>query len=112
MKCCTGFVILIVGGGAHPDRAAIGTGLRGPHFEYFAFGMQFVAGAHRLRPTERVEANAENAACRFEVAIDHEAHGQRGRVPAAGGQSAERRFLRRIFVEMIGLRIELLARMI
>src|SRR6202050_2298625 len=103
-----GFVVLIVGGGAHPDRAAIGFGLRGPHFEYFALGMQFVAGAYRLWPTERIEADPKNAASRLEVAIDQEPHGQRGRVPAAGSQSAERRFFRRVLVEMIGLRIELL----
>src|ERR1700683_4534202 len=43
-----GFVVLIVGGGAHPDRAAIRSGLRRSHFQNFALGVYVVAGSLRL----------------------------------------------------------------
>src|SRR5690349_17969900 len=36
--------------------------------------MQFVAGAHRARPARFVETDAENAAGRFEFAIDQKPH--------------------------------------
>src|SRR3989449_7706709 len=47
------------------------------------------------------------AAGGFEVALDQEPHGDRGRVPTTGGQSSEDRVARGFFVEMERLRIEL-----
>ena len=55
-----------------------------------------------------VEADAENAAGGFEFAVDHKPHGHCGGMPAARRQALERRMARRLFVEMEGLRIELL----
>src|ERR1700722_7437699 len=70
--------------------------------------MKFIARPNRPRPAQIIETDTENAACWFEFAIDEETHGQAGGVPAACGQTLKRRFARRVFVEMIRLRIELL----
>src|SRR5579862_1906776 len=69
--------------------------------------MQFVAGPHRTRPAQLLEADAENAAGRPELAVDHQSHGHRGGVPAACGETLKRRFLCRLLVDVERLRIEL-----
>jgi len=63
--------------------------------------------AHRVRPTEFVEAGADDAASRFELAVDQEPHGERRCVPAARRQAAEYAIAGGVLVEMERLRIEL-----
>src|SRR6202023_1201996 len=85
------FVVLIERRVLHPDHAAIGPRFGRADFEHLALDVQLVAGAHRTRPAQLVEADAENAAGRLERAVDHKPHGDRSGVPAAGRQSLERR---------------------
>src|SRR5580700_3319727 len=101
------FVILIERRVLHPDHAAVGLRFRRSHFEHLAGDAKLVAGPHRKRPAQLVEADAQNAAGRSELAVDQKPHGDRGGVPAAGRQSLERRLQRRRFVEKVELRIEL-----
>src|ERR1700692_2130693 len=72
------FVVLIERRVLHPDHAAIGLRFRRPHFEHLALDAQLVAGPHRERPTQLVEADTENAAGRPELAVDQKPHGHRG----------------------------------
>src|SRR5580704_6905717 len=102
------FVVLIERRVLHPDHAAIGLRFRGPYFEHLAGDAKLVARPHRERPAQLVEADAQNAAGRPELAVDQKPHGDRCGVPATGRQSLERRLQRRRFVEMVELRIELL----
>src|SRR5580693_5738779 len=71
------FTVVVEGGGAHPDQAAVAARLGRAHFEDFALGMQFVAGPHWPRPAQFIEADAQNAAGWLEFAVDHEPHGER-----------------------------------
>ena len=66
-----------------------------------------IPGSHGSWPAELVSPSAHDAAGGFEVALDQEPHGDRGRVPTTGGQSSEDRVARGFFVEMERLRIEL-----
>ena len=68
--------------------------------------MEAVAGPRRARPAQ-FAAGAYEPAGERRAAFDHELHGDRRRVPAAGGEAAEHRVFRRRLVEMEGLRIEL-----
>src|ERR1043166_8964390 len=97
---------LVAGCGAYLDHALIGTRLRRPHLEHLDVEVELVAGAHRQRPAELVEARADDAARRLELAFDQEPHGHRRGMPAARRQAAENRAARRIGVEVEGLRVE------
>src|SRR5262249_54270425 len=54
-----------------------------------------------------LEAHADDAADRLELALDQEPHRERGGVPAARGEALEDRGARGRFVQMERLRIEL-----
>src|SRR5438552_18010906 len=103
-----GLVVLVERGGAHLDAPLLGARLRLPHFEDLALDAQHVSGTRGLGPAEFLEARAEDAARGLHLAVDDEAHRERGGVPAARRESLEERAARRRFVEMIGLRIVLL----
>src|SRR5947208_99145 len=67
-----GFAVLIEGRGAHLDEALLGPRLRRPHLEDLAFNPKRVAGAHRERPAELLEAGTDDAASRLELAVHQE----------------------------------------
>ena len=58
------------------------TSLGSTDFEHLALQVQLVAGSYRSRPTELVNAGADNAARRHDLAFHEQPHGQRGGVPA------------------------------
>ena len=78
----------------------------GVHLEHFAFDGQNVAGARWFRPGD-FPAAADYASREGRGLADEQFHGDGRDMPAARRQAAEKRVLRRLFVEMEGLRIEL-----
>src|ERR1051326_6550143 len=68
---------------------------------------EFVARPHGQRPAEFVEARADDAARRLELALDEKPHRERGGVPAARREAGEDRAARRFLLEVGGVRIEL-----
>ena len=101
-----GLVVLIQRRGSHLDDALVGTRLGGAYFEHFAFDPKFIAWPNRPWPAEFVEAGADNAASRFEIAFDEQPHRDRGRVPSARGETTKDRASGGSFVEMKRLWIE------
>src|SRR5215471_11745294 len=99
--------VLIERGGSDLDQPLLGTRLRWAHLDNLALDPQFITRAHRVRPTEFVEASADDATSGFELALDQEPHGERRRVPAARRQAAEYAVAGGVLVEMERLRIEL-----
>src|SRR6059036_1582818 len=102
-----GLVVLVERRRSHLDQSLIWTGPRGPHLEDLALDAQLIPGSHGSWPAELVSPGAHDAASGFEVALDQEPHGDRGRVPTTGGQPSEDRVARGFLVEMERLRIEL-----
>src|SRR3989475_8928093 len=102
-----GLVVLVERRRSHLDQSLIWTGPRGPHLEDLALDAHLISGSHGSWPAELVSPGAHDAAGGFEVALDQEPHGDRGRVPTTGGQSSEDRVARGFLVEMERLRIEL-----
>ena len=98
--------VLIQRRGSHLDDALVGTRLRGPYFEHFAFDPKLIAWPNRSWPAEFVEAGADDAADRGKLALDQQPHRDRGGVPAACGETAKYRVGRRAFIEVKGLWIE------
>src|SRR6266568_1328003 len=88
------------------DQPLLGTRFRRSYLQHFTFKMQLVVGPHRRRPAELIEPGADDAAGGSELALDEEPHGERRRVPAARGQSAEEGAACGLLVEMEALRIE------
>src|SRR5205814_3498221 len=78
----------------HPPRSPLfpyTTLFRSPHLEDLALDAQLIPGSHGSWPAELVSPGAHDAASGFEVALDQEPHGDRGRVPTTGGQPSEDR---------------------
>ncbi|KAF1852500.1 hypothetical protein Lal_00037233 [Lupinus albus] len=106
-----GFVVLVVGGHAMVEETLLRFGLRSLDAQHFGFQSQHVAGTGRTRPAEFIEAGTDDAALDVQ-GIDQQAHGQRGSMPAAGGQSAEEGLLCCRFVEVEGLGVVLLGELL
>src|SRR5207247_4856403 len=102
-----GLVVLVERRRSHLDYSLSLTGPRGPHLQDLALDAQLIPGSHGSWPAELVSPGAHDAAGGFEVALDQEPHGDRGRVPTTGGQSSEDRVARGFLVEMERLRVEL-----
>src|SRR6516165_11308070 len=68
--------------------------------------MEHIAGARGLRPLD-LAARSDDAAGDRQPTVNEQAHGDRCRVPAAGGKLLKEGMPRRRLVEMEGLRIEL-----
>src|SRR6266850_2627324 len=90
------------------DQPHIGPAGGGADFERGALRADGIARTHRLQPFEIVDAGRPQAGRVEHVGIAHHAHHQRNGMPAAGDQAAVYRGLRRCFVDMEWLRIELL----
>ena len=65
----------------------------------------------RTRPAEFIEAGTDDAALDVQ-GIDQQAHGQRGGMPATGGQAAEEGLLCSSVVKVEGLGIVLLGELL
>ena len=100
------FVVLTQRRGPDLDDSLVGTRLRGSYFEHFAFDPKLIPWPNRSWPAEFVKAGADDAASGFEIAVDQEAHRDRGGVPAARSETAKYRLGGGPFVEMKRLRIE------
>src|SRR5437870_11883653 len=101
-----GLVGLVERRRSHLDQSLIWTRPRGPHLQDLALDAQLIPGSHGSWPAELVSPGAHDAAGGFEVALDQQPHGDRGRVPTTGGQSAggrgARGFLRGMGPRRIG----------
>src|SRR6266705_7102321 len=102
-----GLVVLVERRRSHLDQSLSWTGPRGPHLEDLALDAQLIPGSHGSWPAELVSPGAHDAAGGFEVALDQEPHGDRGRVPTASRQPTEYCVARCVLVEMEWLRIGL-----
>jgi hypothetical protein len=71
------------------DQTLLGARVGWTHLDHLALDTQFIAETHRVRPAEFVEADAHDATCGLELALDQELHGERRRVPTARRQAAE-----------------------
>src|SRR5262245_29169562 len=69
--------------------------------------MQNVPRARRAGPAD-LSASTDNPAAERQPALDLQPHGDRRRMPAARRQTIEERALRRLLIEVEGLRVELL----
>src|ERR1700726_573159 len=69
--------------------------------------MQLVAGPHRTRPTQFVESDAKDSAGRPQLAVHDKPHSQRCGMPAARHQPTKDGPPCRLFIEVVGLWIEL-----
>src|SRR3954467_2222390 len=101
-----GLALLVARSRAHLDESLVRPRLRRPHLEHLGFHGELVARPHGQRPAEFVEAGADDAPGRLEVALHQEAHGHRRGVPAARGKPAEDRAPRGLLVLVERLRIE------
>jgi hypothetical protein len=72
--------------------------------------VELIPRSHGSRPAELIESRANDAARRFDLALDQKPHGESRRMPAACRQSAEDCVQRRLFVEMEWLGIEFAAK--
>src|ERR1700738_1858913 len=78
-----GLAVLVQGRRPHLDQPLVRAGLRRPYLQDFALDAQLVPGPHRQRPTQLLEARADDTARGLEIALDHQPPRQRSRVPAA-----------------------------
>ena len=102
-----GLVVLIQCCCPDLDDSLVRTRLRGSYLEHFAFDAKFIPRANGSWPAQLVKASADDAAGEFEIAVHQEPHGDRGRVPAACGETSKDRVGRGSLIEMKRLRIEL-----
>src|SRR4030088_2639125 len=81
--------VLVQRARSYCDQPLVGLRPRRSNVDHFALDVQLVSRPHRPRPSELVEASADDAAGRPEVALDEELHGDGGGVPSAGREAAE-----------------------
>ena len=62
--------VLVPGRRSHLDQSLIRARLRRPYFQDLALNVEFIAGVYRQRPAKFVEADADDAPCRLELAFD------------------------------------------
>lgn len=100
------FAVLIAGFAAHGDAAAVRPGAGRRQLQHLAGHLQDVAGPGRLRPSD-LTAGTDDTTGNGRTACHQEAHGDGGRVPAAGGKPTEQRRLGGFVVQVKRLRIVL-----
>src|SRR5262245_19220757 len=100
------FAVLIPRRGFELDHSLGRARFRRPHLEHLGLDVKLVARPYRQRPAEFVEARADDAAGRLEIALDQQPHREGRGMPPTGGQSAEYRPARGIFVLVKSLRVE------
>src|SRR5579859_3359130 len=87
------------------DRAAAGAVLRRPRLDDPAAPGEDVAGPHRNEPAELLDAGRPEARAVEQDVAHEEAHVDRGAVPAARDQPAERPFRSRLRIDVERLRV-------
>ena len=76
------------------------------YLENLTLNVQLIAGSHRTRPAQLIEAGPDDTAYGPELALDQETHGRGSSMPTARYQAVKYRVLRCRGVEMERLRIE------
>src|SRR5947209_455078 len=84
-----------------------GTAARGPRFRHLNLEGEVIAGAERRQPFQFADAGRPERSGVADVEVEHHPHHDRAEMPARAGKPLEHRSLRRLLVEMHGLRIEL-----
>ena len=103
-----GLAMLVARRGFKDHEAAVWLGAGCAEVDHLAHGVQRVPGANRGRPGDVVDPHAQAApAHAAQGAFQHQPHGERGGVPAAGGQPAEHGAGRRVLVHVLRLEVEL-----
>src|ERR1044071_693398 len=100
------FAVLIQCGAAHFYDRLVWFGTRRDDFENLAFHGQRVTRVARFGPRE-LATQADDAVAQRQASPHQKPHGNGSGVPSAGGQSAKYAGLRRRFIKVEGLWIEL-----
>ena len=99
-------VVLVAHGVARAHDAAVGAAARLADVGDSGAGGQHIAGAHRVRPADFVDAGRAHAGAVAQQTVDEKPHEQRNGVPTAGDQPAIDRTRRGRFVDVEGLGVE------
>ena len=91
---------------AQEDDAPVRLGARRYDLSDLAEDLNLITGARRPRPRD-LDTRAYDAPGDGRATLDEQPHGDRGRVPAAGGEAAKQRLGGCLLVEVEGLRVEL-----